>query len=111
MLAPTRAERLAARAPAFGPARNDAELAAVAWACEMTALERLRMRWPSAEFEWADFDAMLEDMPSALGRAAEPFRLRTPTSQRSRAIADGPLMSRYSKALEYEYSARAFAAT
>src|SRR4029079_7987919 len=39
MLAVTRARRLASRMSAIGPAHGDAELAGIAWACEMSALE------------------------------------------------------------------------
>jgi hypothetical protein len=103
LLAPTRAERLSARAPAFGPARNDAELAASAWACEMTSLEQAAGAMAGRRIEWLDFDAMLEDVPSALGRAADHFGLNAEVATLE-SLADGPLMSRYSKALEFEYS-------
>ena len=103
LLAPTRAERLSARAPAFGPARNDAELAASAWACEMTSLEQAAGATAGRRIEWLDFDAMLADVPSALGRVASHFGLNAEVATLEN-LADGPLMSRYSKALEFEYS-------
>jgi hypothetical protein len=98
-----RAQRLASRGMAQPPARNDAERAAAAWACEMTSLEAAAAAMADREILWADFDAMLCNMTAHLHRvtaffgfAADPDRLG--------AIAAGPLMRRYSKALEYEYS-------
>ena len=55
------------------------------------------------QIAWADFDAMLADMPAA-SRAESPTSSASPlTPTSSQTIALGPLMSRYSKALEYEY--------
>jgi len=56
------------------------------------------------QIEWADFDAMLEDMAPALGRVANFFGFDADET-RLQAIAAGPLMTRYSKGLEYDYSA------
>ena len=53
---------------------------------------------------------MLADMPSALRRVADHFGFAADDDQLA-AIARGPLMSSYSKALEYEYSARPPAAS
>jgi hypothetical protein len=53
--------------------------------------------------EWADFDAMLEDMPGQLARVAQFFGFVADPGQ-IRTISDGPLMRRYSKALEYDYT-------
>ena len=104
-LAPVRAGRMAARVPDLPRARNDAELAAMAWACEMTALEAAAEALPGRRIEWADFDQLLSDMPAALSRLATLFGFRG-GEQQLRSIARGPLMSRYSKALEYDYSPR-----
>lgn len=103
-LAPSRAQRLATRVSAIGPAHNDAELAAIAWACEMTSLEAAADAMPDRQIAWADFDAMLTDMPGELGRVANFFGFEADETQ-LRAIGSGPLMSRYSKGLEYDYSA------
>ena len=104
MLAATRAQRLQLRVSAVPAPRNDAELAAVAWACEMTALEAAAGAMADRRIEWADFDTMLDHMPQELGRIAGFFGFAAgPDAIRS--IAQGPLMSRYSKALEYDYSA------
>lgn len=105
MLAPSRAERLRQRVTGLGDARNDAELAALAWACEMTALEASAGAMADRQVEWADFDAMLSDMPAQLGRAVQFFGFEA-SAEQLRAIAAGPLMRRYSKALEYDYSAQ-----
>ena len=104
MLTATRVQRLARRVPALATARNDAELAAIAWACEMTALEASAGEMDDRHVEWADFDQMLADMPQALGRVADHFGFRADNESLA-AIASGPLMSRYSKALEHDYSA------
>src|SRR5207245_89202 len=53
--------------------------------------------------EWADFDAMLDDMAAQLGRISAFFGFAAEPDQLA-AIAGGPLMARYSKALEHEYS-------
>ena len=105
VLAPTRAARMAGRVHGLDdPQRGLAHLAAAAWACEMTSLEAAAEAMGDRSIAWQDFDAALGDMGSELERlagffgfAAEPGELR--------AIADGPLMRRYSKALEYDYSA------
>lgn len=99
-LAPSRAQRIAGRAALAAP-RTTADFAAAAWACEMTALEAAADSMTGSQLLWADFDAMLGDMPGALVRVAEFFGL--PTGQIA-TIAAGPLMRRYSKALEHEYS-------
>jgi len=102
-LAQSRAHRLTARAPSPPAARSDAELAAIAWACEMTALEAAADAMPDRHIAWADFDRMLDDMLSELGQVARFFGFDADDA-RIAAIAAGPLMGRYSKGLEYEYS-------
>jgi len=99
-LAPSRAQRMSGRASLPEP-RNTADSAAAAWACEMTALEAAADRMPDREIAWADFDAMLANMPAELKRVAEFFGFATGTID---DIAAGPLMRRYSKATEFEYS-------
>jgi hypothetical protein len=103
-LAPSCVQRLSRRVPAIWAAHSNAELAAIAWACEMTALEAAADAMPNRHIDWADFDRMLEDMPAELGRVATffGFDVNRPELQ---AIATGPLMTRYSKGLEYDYSA------
>jgi hypothetical protein len=101
-LASSRTERMANRVGAL-PARNEAELAASAWACEMTALEASADAMPDRSIGWADFDAMLEEMEPELARTADFFGFKVAPDQLS-AIAAGPLMRRYSKALEFDYT-------
>ena len=104
MLAPSRSQRMAERVRGLGELRGDAHLAAAAWACEMTSLQTAADAMPEHYVEWADFDRLLGDMQSGLGRVASFFGFSVRQEQ-LRAIAAGPLMRRYSKALEYEYSA------
>ncbi len=101
-LAPSRAQRIAGRAELPEPT-SAAEAAAAAWACEMTALEASAEAMPNRHLAWADFDEMLDDMPAALARIATLFGFAAP-AERIREIATGPLMGRYSKALDHEYS-------
>lgn len=104
LLAETRAERLLARGIAFEDGgRIEAHLAAMAWACEMTALEAAFDAMPNASIEWANFDRMLDDMGVALVHIANFFGFDA-SVERLQEIADGPLINRYSKALDHEYS-------
>ena len=102
-LAGPRRQRLEERGIIFPEPRNDAERAAIAWACEMTSLEAAAQAMGDRRIAWADFDTMLGDMAAELGRVADFFGFNADAA-RLDAIADGPLMKRYSKALEYEYS-------
>jgi hypothetical protein len=98
-----RRQRLERRGIAFSSLRNDAERAAAGWACEMTALETAAEAMSDRAVRWEDFDAMLSDMRSSLGRVAEFLQFPS-DGARLDEIVRGPLMKRYSKALEYEYS-------
>ena len=101
-LASSRAERVAARASLAQPT-NAAETAALAWACEITAIEKAAEAIPNEYVEWLDFDHFLADVPGMLGRAAKFFEFDADLA-RIEEIASGPLIRRYSKALEYDYS-------
>ncbi len=83
--------------------RSDAHCAAAAWACEMTSLEAAAEAMPNAPILWADFDVMLSDMGGWLERCAAHFGFAAPRERAEQLVA-GPLMRRYSKALEYDYS-------
>jgi hypothetical protein len=98
-LAGSRSKRLNSRA-IYLPAQDDAGLAAAAWAAEMTALEAAAEAMAERKIAWMDFDAMLGDMEAELARVAAFFGFAGDV----RAVASGPLMSRYSKAPDYEYS-------
>ena len=104
MLGAIRAKRSASRVTGLDRQdRSDAHLAAAAWACEMTALEFSAEAMADRSVEWGDFDHMLGTMTAELGRMAGHFGLQT-SPEELQIIASGPLMQRYSKALEYEYS-------
>ena len=104
MLANVRAERMAQRVRGLTDTeRSDAHLAAAAWACEMTALEAASDAMQGTRLLWARFDRMLDDMPGSLEQLAGFFGFAA-AKQDLRAISAGPLMGRYSKALEYDYS-------
>ena len=103
MLAASKAQRLSSRVSALWAAHDDAQLAAIAWACEMTSLEAAADAMTDRLIDWADFDFMLAQMSSELGRVAEFFGF-TADEARIEAVARGPLMGRYSKHLGYEYS-------
>ena len=102
VLAGSRAQRLSDRGIDLA-ARNDAELAAAAWAAEMTTLEVAAEAMPDRRIGWQDFDAMLADVASALESMSALFGFEVEPGQ-LRFLASGPLMARYSKAPEYEYS-------
>jgi hypothetical protein len=102
-LAPSRADRMAHRLKGFDVQRCDADRAAAAWACEMTSLELAAERMDGRKIEWADFDRMLDDMSEAIERVACHLGFRADRSQLA-AVVNGPLMRRYSKATEHEYS-------
>lgn len=99
LLAGGRAQRLNSRG-VYLPAQNEAGLAAAAWACEMTALEQAAEQMADREILWMNFDRMLGEMEPALTGIAEFFGFET---GRVGEIAAGPLIGRYSKALEYDY--------
>lgn len=99
-----RRERLAKRGiDLAGFDRSDAHLAAAAWACEMTALEAACDAVPASSVMWADFDGMLRDMAGSLAAVTAHFGVPV-QHDRLVGIASGPLMRRYSKAPEFDYS-------
>ena len=98
-LAETRRARLASRGLDLPEARNEADAAASAWACEMTALEAADDR----NCLWADFDLSLKNLEDTLRKFADHLKLAA-TDEQIREIANGPLTRRYSKAIEYEYT-------
>lgn len=102
LLAGKRSQRLNARG-IYIPAQNDADHAASAWAAEMAALEAAAGTMSDRKIAWVDFDRMLGDIEAELERVAGFFGFDA-SAEQLRTIASGPLMSRYSKALEYDYS-------
>ena len=103
-LAAERDHRLAMRGIVLtGFAASDAHLAAVAWLCEMSSLDVAGDAVAADQLMWADFDALLLDMGGALTRIVAHFGVAA-TPAEVDAIISGPLMRRYSKALEFDYS-------
>ena len=84
------------------PFTSQAKVAALVWACEMTALESAADELPGGAVAWADFDEFLDGPAAQLQAVCQFFELRNETGEVAR-IAEGPLMNRYSKALEYEF--------
>jgi hypothetical protein len=108
LLSPARLERLKRRCPGLSldlRSMPDARKAALGWACEMTALNENASRLPAGTVKWLDFDRFLTDPVGHFTAIARHFG-RPLEPDTARAIAEGPLMRRYSKALEYEFSPR-----
>jgi hypothetical protein len=103
-LAAIRGQRMVARVPNPGQPRTDADLGAIAWACEMTALEAAAEALPQAHILWIDFDQMLGDVGDNLRRIALGLELEASADELAE-VARSPLLKQYSKALEYDYSA------
>jgi hypothetical protein len=98
-----RGQRAAARIAGLAPARDDAARAALAWACEMTSLEAAADAMPDRKIAWCDFDRLLQSSQAALSGIASFFGFSA-SAEAVDAILAGPLMRRYSKAMEYDYS-------
>jgi hypothetical protein len=99
-----RAERMSSRVSRLRePNRSDAHRAAAAWACEMTSLEGAAKQMEDRHVVWADFDRMLQDIPQLIRGVADHFGFAAEADE-VQAVATGPLISRYSKATEYDYS-------
>lgn len=102
LLAGKRSHRLNER-NIYIPAQNDAGHAAVAWATEMSSLEAAADAMADRRIKWVDFDALLEDFELAIVHIGSFFRFSFDAAK-MQEIVRGPLMSRYSKAVEFEYS-------
>jgi hypothetical protein len=83
-------------------ANGPADVAALVWACEMTALEDAAERVPSGSVMWLDFDAFLENPVAGLSEIAAHLGIKA-NHGRIAQIGRGPLMHRYSKATEHEF--------
>jgi hypothetical protein len=106
MLTPSRIGRLATRCPGLvldPAALGEAQKAALGWACEMTSLARSAAALGPERVLWLDFDAFLARPAETLAAAAD-FLGAPIAPGEAEALCAGPLMRRYSKALEYEYS-------
>ncbi|RED15905.1 sulfotransferase domain-containing protein [Parasphingopyxis lamellibrachiae] len=77
--------------------------AAMSWLSEMMALDATAQTAPTGNIHWLDFDDFLQDPVSRLGEIAAFYGLDSGKDRLS-AIANGPLMTQYSKAPEHDYS-------
>jgi hypothetical protein len=105
-LSPVRLARLQGRCPGLEanlPAMRDGLRAALGWACEMTSLDAAAGRMPGDSVLWLEFEDFLADPVGRFGTIAAHF-CHEAGEAAARAIVEGPLMGRYSKALDYEYS-------
>lgn len=104
-LAPFRAARMQSRVPDAHVSADayPAILAAAAWACEATALEKAADELEPTQVKWADFDGFLASPHSDLQQCARFFEWEIPSNDIT-AVATGPLLNRYSKAPQHSYS-------
>jgi hypothetical protein len=103
MLAPLRLKRLNARMGTDFKLANMSlgEIVAMSWACEMTALAAAAQSG-GGRVHWLDFDRFLAAPDSRLAECFAHLGFEAPSSQVAN-ILSGPIMSRYSKAPEYQY--------
>jgi hypothetical protein len=83
---------------------GEGEKAAMAWAAEMASLDSAARRLPGGSTLWLDFDAFLAAPSESLAALAGFFGVPLDQAGAEHLAAD-PLMRRYSKAAEHEYSA------
>ena len=80
---------------------DEAQRAALSWACETAALEAAAAERPD-QLMWIDFDTFLAAPAEWLARGARFLGLDL-AAEESRKLVDGPVMGRYSKAPEHAY--------
>ena len=81
-----------------------AQTAALGWLCEIVTLCDAETHCPDANIAWMDFDNFLSQPAEQLQVAAEHFGKDLPVDQAENLVS-GPIMTSYSKAPEYDYSA------
>lgn len=82
---------------------GEGEKVAMAWAAEMASLVAAAERLPAESVMWLDFDSFLAAPAESLASLAGFFGIALDSAGAEHLAAD-PLMRRYSKAAEYEYS-------
>lgn len=82
---------------------SEGEVLAMSWACEMSALAQAANCGGGRVF-WVDFDQFLADPETLLSAVLGHFGIAG-TVKEARAIIEGPIMRRYSKAPEHGYDA------
>ena len=102
-LSSARHDRMQGRVSLKGMVDRPAYQVAAAWACEITALEQAAEALPEGTVQWLDFDTFLADVTAGLSAAGAFLEIAAPANKVA-AIAGGPLLGRYSKALEHDYS-------
>ncbi|WP_114952777.1 hypothetical protein [Sphingosinicella terrae] len=106
ILGPSRLARLQTRCAGLSvdlAAMDEARRAALAWACEATSLTANSAGLEPDAVLWFDFDRFLEEPTAHLGAIAAHFGIELDQTG-ARRLVEGPLMRRYSKALEYEFT-------
>ena len=103
-LADFRRQRMASRVQDLDDwEASDAHRAAAAWACEATSLEAAAQAMPDRLLAWVDFDCLLGNLLPGLRTISDHLGLPASESELNRIIS-GPIVRRYSKAMEYDYS-------
>jgi hypothetical protein len=82
---------------------GEGERVAMAWAAEMTSLARAAEALPADRVMWLDFDSFLAAPAPSLAALAAFFGVSLDQAGAEHLAVD-PLMRRYSKGTEYEYS-------
>jgi hypothetical protein len=80
------------------------QTAALGWLCEMVTLCDAEDHCPNANIAWMDFDIFLSQPAEQLQIAAKHFG-RELSTEDSQNLVSSPIMTSYSKAPEYDYSA------
>ncbi len=81
-----------------------AQTAALGWLCEMVTLHDAETHCPDTAIAWMDFDGFLTHPAEQLQLAAHHFGLEL-AAEHARSLISSPIMTSYSKAPEYDYSA------
>ncbi|MFK7842055.1 MAG: hypothetical protein AB8B54_07310 [Sphingorhabdus sp.] len=81
-----------------------AKTAALGWLCEMVTLHDAEINSPGASIRWMDFDDFLSAPAERLMTAATHFG-HSLSAERAQSLISSPIMTSYSKAPEYDYSA------